>query len=46
MSTEKKGCYDRKVVCCGNVLEVYEYKEPIKCGYKNKHIWKCIAPLS
>ena len=36
MSTEKKGCYDRKVVCCGNVLEVYEYKEPIKCGYKNK----------
>ena len=37
MSTEVlKGAYDRKVVCCGNVLEVYEYKEPIKTGYKNK----------
>lgn len=28
--------YDRKVVCCGNVLEIYEYKEPIKTGYTNK----------
>lgn len=28
--------YDRKVICCGNVLELYEYKEPIKSGYKNK----------
>ena len=27
--------YDKKVVYCGNVIEVYEYKEPIKIGYVN-----------
>ena len=28
--------YNAKVVYCGNVLEVYQYKEPILNGYENK----------
>ena len=28
--------YDVKVAYCGNVIEVYSYKENILDGYKNK----------
>lgn len=28
--------YDRKIMYCGNVMEVYSYKEPILKEYKNK----------
>ena len=28
--------YDVKVVNCGNIVEIYKYKQPIKTGYKVK----------